>query len=119
MCTWAIRAEHTAVDLDPVPRTNSSARCWGVNNQREPHYKLICDTDEPSNLPDTPSKPGKRHLIKLADRFPEQRVQAGELPAQVYVALEACCVRKGLRVGDLQQEALHVGPLVLQELVHE
>lgn len=46
-------------------------------------------------------------------------MQAGQLPAQVYIALEACCVGQGLRIGDLQQEALHVGPLVLQELVHE
>ena len=59
------------------------------------------------------------HLLQLADGLPEQGVQAGELAAQVDVAFEASRVGDGLRVGDLQQEALHVGPLVLQELVHE
>lgn len=46
-------------------------------------------------------------------------MEGGELSAQVNVALKASRVGDGLWVGDLQQEALHVSPLVFQELVHE
>lgn len=46
-------------------------------------------------------------------------MQGGEFPAEVDVPLEARRVGDRFRVGDFEQEALHIGPLVLQELVHE
>lgn len=60
-----------------------------------------------------------QYLLHLGHHLREQGVQGGELPAQVDIALKTCCVGDCLWVGDLEQEALHVGPLVLKELVHE
>ncbi len=59
------------------------------------------------------------HLIELWNGFWQERMESGEFTAQVNITLEACCVWDGLRIGDLQQEALHVGPFMLQELIHE
>lgn len=60
-----------------------------------------------------------QYLVHLGEHLGEKGVQGGELPAQVDVALKARRVGDRLWVGDLQQETLHVGPLMLQELVHE
>lgn len=46
-------------------------------------------------------------------------MQGGEFPAEVNVSFKACCVGDCLWVGDFQKKALHVGPLVFKELVHE
>lgn len=56
-----------------------------------------------------------RHLVELG----QKRVQAGELAAEVDVAVEAGGVVEALRVGDLLQEALHAAPLPLYKVVHE
>ncbi len=60
-----------------------------------------------------------QYLVHLGHHLREEGVQGGELPAEVDVPLKACRVGDCLWVRDFEQEALHVGPLVLQELVHE
>ena len=60
-----------------------------------------------------------QYLVHLEHHLRQERVQGGELPAEVDVPLKSRRVGDRLRVRDFEQEALHVGPLVLQELVHE
>lgn len=60
-----------------------------------------------------------QYLVHLGHHLREEGVQGGEFPAEVDVPLKACRVGDCLWVRDFKQEALHIGPLVLQELVHE
>lgn len=60
-----------------------------------------------------------QYLVHLRHHLREEGVQCGEFPAEVDIPLKACRVGDCLWVGDFEQEALHIGPLVLQELVHE
>lgn len=97
---------HFGATMDPVDRRFMGTQTH-LNSDPVARY---CPIGEEAAL---------RYLLRLGEHLGEERVQRGELAAQVDVALEARRVGDGLRVGDLQQEALHVAPLVLQELVHE
>lgn len=59
------------------------------------------------------------YLVHLGHHFREERMQDWKFPAKVDVPFKACRVRDCLWVWDFEQEALHIGPFVLQELVHE
>lgn len=51
--------------------------------------------------------------------FSQQGVQAGQLSAQVDVAVKPGGVVQPVWVGDLLQEALHAAPLALHKVVHK
>lgn len=90
--------------------------------------QILCDTTSPWNissysLPDIKKphcyKQKCLYLVHLRHHLREEGVQGGEFPAEVDIPLKACRVGDCLWVWDFEQEALHIGPLVLQELVHE
>lgn len=59
------------------------------------------------------------YLVHLGYHLREQGVQGGEFPAKVNIPLKSRCVGDCLWIWDFKQETLHIGPLVLKELVHE
>lgn len=61
----------------------------------------------------------RQYLVHLEHNLREEGVQGWKFPAQVDVPLKARRVRDCVWVRDFEQEALHIGPLMLQELVHE
>lgn len=60
-----------------------------------------------------------QYLVHLGNHLREERVQGGELPAEINIPLKSSCIGDCLWIRDFKKKALHIGPLMLKKLVHE